>query len=59
MGQAAQHGRNDLRPEIWPDGDWLGVRDGHDVGPSLGEAPHAGEGASQTRWDGVESVFSG
>ena len=38
MGQAAQHGRIDLGPEIWPEGDWLGVEDAHDVGPSSGEA---------------------
>jgi hypothetical protein len=29
------------------------------LGPSSEGALHAGERASQTRWDGVESVFSG
>jgi len=38
MGKTAQHGRIDLRLKIWPHGDWLAVGDGHDVGPSSGEA---------------------
>ena len=43
---AAQHGRIDLGPKIWLDGDWLGVRDGHDVGVQLGGSSQAGERAS-------------
>jgi hypothetical protein len=37
-GQTTQHGRTVLRLEIWPHGDWPRVWDGHDVGPSSGEA---------------------
>jgi hypothetical protein len=56
--RAAQHGRINLHTEIWPQADWLAIGGVMTLG-QLGGALTRVKEASQTRWDSVESVFTG